>query len=122
MNWAKGVTKVVFVDDLPGGTPASCRPSTGEVFVNRHFWNSLPKEHKFFVLLHEWGHIQARTRNEKTADQYAFEEYAKRGYSLKASVRVLCRLLRFDKAEDYQRIWTQYQRALAYDKAHNYKK
>jgi hypothetical protein len=116
--WAKGITAVQFVTDL-GDTPAAVDRYSGIIYLNGRMWPTLTKDQKFFVLLHEWAHIQLQSTDEKAVDKLAFEEYSRRGYSLKQSVNALTRLLNFSDREHYERAYLQLQRAIQYDKEHN---
>jgi hypothetical protein len=111
---AKGITEITYWTDL-GNTPARVNRVTGELQINMKVWETLSKEQRFFVLLHEWAHVYLQTTDEKAADKLAFEQYAKRGYSLNSSVLALSRLLNFNKDEDYERADLQLHRAKKYD-------
>jgi hypothetical protein len=53
----------------------------------------LPQAQRSFVLLHEQGHIVLNTRDELTADKYAFLQFAKQGFPLSLAVKSLTRNL-----------------------------
>lgn len=114
MGFAKGITAIYYMPDL-GETPASVNRKTGEILINQRMWNAMPFEHRVFVLLHEWAHIKCQTSNEFRADEVAFKEYIKHGFSLKASVKALFSLLNFSNPEHLPRLHAQYKRACLHD-------
>tara|TARA_R110001606_G_scaffold18895_1_gene70210 strand:- start:241 stop:624 length:384 start_codon:yes stop_codon:yes gene_type:complete len=118
LEWAPGVTAIEYVTDL-GTTPASVNRRTGTIYINLRIWKRLPPSHRFFVLLHEMGHIVLKTKDEKAVDDWAFKEYAARGYSLKESVKALTRLLSFAGREHTERANLQLARAKAFDRRVN---
>lgn len=99
-----------------GSTPAGVHPSSGVLYINDQLWNTLDQAERFFVLLHENAHIQGQTRSEYEADRIAFEEYARRGYSLRSAVYALTKLLPFTSPEHYERATRQLERAIAFQK------
>ena len=78
-------------------------------------WGQMPLEHRFFVLLHEDAHIKFDTQDEFLADEYAFKEYARRGYSLSESIKALTRILKFDNPEHIKRAYNMLLTAQDYD-------
>jgi len=114
MQWAPGITDIQIRDNL-GSTPAAVAPATGVIYINRDFLGKLTRDQWVFVLLHEWAHIAAKSRDEKLVDMVAFREYVKRGYSLKQSVYALTKLLNFKNREHFERANLQMQRAAAHD-------
>lgn len=107
-------TRVKWVSGI-GATPARVNRATGELQLNLDVWPHLTREQKIFVLQHEAGHVALNTSNEHAVDAYAFEQFAKDGHSLKASVGALTDLLTFSTPEHYQRAHNQLRRALEYD-------
>jgi len=91
---AKDISKVKFVGSL-GSSPASVNRVNGVMLVNKNWFNSLPKEQRYFILLHEKGHVVCNTSNEFKADDWAFKEYASQGYSLKDAILALVNNLKF---------------------------
>lgn len=111
---AKTITKITYFPTL-GGTPARVNRVTGEMQISLEHWKQLPPEHRFFIMLHELAHLVLQTRDEKAVDEWAFAEYAKRGYSLKQSVFALTKVLSFTNQEHYWRAYLQLERAREYD-------
>lgn len=114
MSWARGITKITKVADL-GATPARVNRRTGEMFISLKHMRALPEEHRMFVMLHEMAHVVLQTKDEVEADAWAFKEYAKRGYSLKASVKALTSILNDQNPEHNWRMYLQLRRAEKYD-------
>ena len=112
----KGIVKVYVKPELPGGTPALSDRNTGEVWINRKIFDTLPEEHKIFILLHEEGHIVLNTKDEFEADAYAFKKYAEKGYGMKESVKALSRVLECNNPEHYWRCgymhWKQHDKLI----------
>ena len=109
-----GITSIFLVDDL-GNTPARVNRRTGELYINLKKWKDLTPDARFFVLLHEAGHVDQDTRNEILADNYAFYAYARAGKPLSKSIQALTRLLTFNNPQHYDRVKAQIDRAFAYD-------
>ena len=84
---------VEYRNDM-GLNPASVRRSTGELFLNKTVFLQLAFEERIWILLHELGHLKGNTTNEFEADELAFNWYVSKGYSLKAAVKALTRLMR----------------------------
>ncbi|WP_316828078.1 hypothetical protein [Pedobacter miscanthi] len=118
VEWAKGITKIIMVDDL-GDTPAKVNRRTGEMYGSRKHLTRLPKEQVLFIFLHEKAHVELQTTSEYEADAKAFQEYADLGYSLKASVKALTQVLNDKNLEHNYRMYLQLQRAKKYDATHN---
>jgi hypothetical protein len=112
------VTKITMVADL-GTTPATINRVTGEMFLNERIWKTLNKDQRLFILLHEAAHVTLNTTDELEADQWAFEQYAKLGGSLKESVKSLTRVLNYQNPEHYERTQAQLERALKFDSKFN---
>lgn len=111
---AKGITAIIWVDDL-GGTPAKVNRDTGEMYCSRKQMAAMPHEYRLFIMLHEMAHVVLQTEDEEAADAWAFKKYADMGYSLKAVVKALTRVLNDQKPEHAQRMNLQLQRAKDYD-------
>lgn len=136
----RGITAIVEVSEsnFPDikGSIAAVRRSDGTMYLNMTMISSLKQEGIIdkeghiltFIMLHEAGHVVLDTTDELAVDDWAFWNYVKssgplgcfawgsRGNkSLKKSVYALTRILKFDKAEDFQRAARQLQRALKYD-------
>ncbi|MHA7109244.1 hypothetical protein ACRTDU_03910 [Sunxiuqinia elliptica] len=110
--------KITFVDNMEG-TPARVRRDTGEIFLNREIWFSLPEPYRRFILEHEKGHYYLQTTNELLADQYAFEQVAGtfKG-SLLQMVKTLADVLPFHSETHQVRLLNLYRLALEWDQNH----
>ena len=111
---AKGITSISLCPDL-GNTPAIVNRKTGAMFINQKVWKKIPFNERMFIILHELGHIVLNTKNEFAADQFAFEQYANLGLSLKDSVDAMAQVLSYANPQHYDRTVVQLNRALAYD-------
>jgi hypothetical protein len=111
---AKGITSISLCPDL-GNTPAIVNRKTGAMFINQKKWKNIPFNERMFIILHELGHIVKNTKNEFEADQFAFQEYAKLGLSLKDSVDAMAKVLSYANPQHYDRTVVQLNRALDYD-------
>ncbi|MGZ3983432.1 MAG: hypothetical protein ACXVJE_19545 [Mucilaginibacter sp.] len=109
-----GITQIVWVDSL-GGSPARVNRKTGVMYLSRRDMYPLPKEIRLFIMLHEMGHAVLQTKSEEEADEWAFNEYAKRGYSLTMAVRALTRVLHDTNPAHAWRMYLQVQRAKKFD-------
>lgn len=116
----KGITDIFYVRGGLGKSPAATNRKTGVVYINIPYWEKLPYEHRLFVMLHELGHIVHDTSDEFLADSFAFEQYAKLGYSLTESVYALSQVLSKTTPEQFERIETALHRALKYDAKENH--
>ncbi|MEM7036282.1 MAG: hypothetical protein AAF570_04820 [Bacteroidota bacterium] len=114
----KGITAVHFLNDL-GSTPAMVNMRTGALLLNKRMWDKMPPEQRFFVVLHELGHLRNQSRDEFDADAWAFNEYARRGYPLSASIYALSRNLSFNRPDHLKRVNAQWQRAALFDYQEN---
>ncbi len=74
-------------------SPAKVNHKTKRVFVNADLWAKLNDDTQRFILYHEAGHIVLNTRDEHSADAYAFQRMVAEGRSLKACVYGLTKLL-----------------------------
>lgn len=86
------ITRIILWDDLDF-TPASCIPALGIINLSYRHIRQMPVEYVLFIILHEWAHCTYATDIEEEADYYAFQEYAKRGYSLKAVIQAITSVL-----------------------------
>lgn len=98
-----------------GNNPASVNRATGQMYLNLELFKKIKPEHRLFIMLHEMAHVVLQSTNEKEVDEWAFREYAKRGYSLKEAVYSLTDLLKGNNLEHYERIKNQLERAKDYD-------
>jgi hypothetical protein len=81
--------KIIPIDDL-GNTPARINRKTGDIFINKKIWFSIPEKERKFILLHELGHYKLQTKDEIKADDYAFRKFAgTEPYSLKAILHAI---------------------------------
>ena len=110
------LNQIKFVDSLGGRTPACVNRVTGLMLIDRKWWNTLPVEHRLFILLHEYAHFVLNTSDELKADKLAFELYAKMGHSLNESVKALTRVLSYTNSEHTERTLAQIERAKEFDK------
>jgi hypothetical protein len=111
-------SKVRFINTPLEGI-AKSSPRTKELVINMHYWPRLKKEHQFFVLAHEEGHVVLKTRDEMEADDWAAKKYFEAGYKLSESVKALSEHLDRNNPVHIGRAWLQYNRALQYDWQHN---
>lgn len=112
------IKTVRFISNPAEGI-AKSRRSTGELVINRYYFDDLPDEHKLFVLLHEAGHIGLNTVDELAADKFASDLYLKAGFPISESVKALAEHLNDKNPVHLARAWAQYQRALQWDYRHN---
>ena len=124
MAWAEGITEVKYVTGYSklGKSPAAVDPKSGIIYVNLPIWRNLPKEHRIFVLLHEWAHVKLKSTDELAVDALAHKEYMKLGYSLTQSIHALTKVLSFSGRKGFEQILranAQLERAKAYDAKHN---
>lgn len=115
---AQTISKITRRFDL-GATPARVNRSTGEMYINAFMWPRLTPEQRIFIMLHELGHVKLQTSDEFAADAFAFKKYADMGYSLKASITALSRVLPFTNQEQRDRLVAQYDRAAMFDYVRN---
>ena len=107
---------IIHVPDLDGNpTPARCNRRTGEIWINDSQWKNIKPEHRMFILLHEYGHIQLDSSDELAVDAYASDLYIKMGYSLTESVKALSQILTGTNSQHVQRVQNQLDRAKAID-------
>lgn len=112
---ANGKMKVSFSDNI-GNTPAIVRRDTGEIFLNRQIWFTLPLAYRRFILMHEAGHYLRQSTNELVADHFAFNQIAGTfPESLKNTVRTLYGVLPFNTETQRLRLENMYRLALTYD-------
>ncbi|MGZ3999149.1 MAG: hypothetical protein ACXVIY_00900 [Mucilaginibacter sp.] len=115
---ATDITDIVKVEDLVT-TPAKVNRRTGVMYISLAHFRQMPYEHCLFVMLHEKGHVVQQTTDEVAADTWAFNEYAKMGYSLNESVKALTRVLDDQNPEHYWRMYLQLERAKNFDREVN---
>ena len=111
--WSKGINGIRFVKNLPG--PAAVHRRSGVILLNPTIWKKLTIDQRYFVLLHEWAHIDLKSSNEVAVDHHAFKEYAKRHYRLSQAVKALTQILSFRSPEHMFRSKRMLQRAIAFD-------
>lgn len=58
-----------------GPTPAIVDRSDRVIYLNDDIWDSLSQDQQRAVLLHEVGHLERDTHEEKQADEYAFDSF-----------------------------------------------
>lgn len=121
LKWTGGITSIRYVPDL-GTTPAAVNRETGEMLINKRIWATLTPDQRFFILLHEAGHMALKSQDEKKVDAWAFKEYEKRGYRLSQSIYALTKVLNFSNPEHFERANLQLARAQKADKKRNGKK
>lgn len=114
--------KIVRFINSPNEGIAKSNRKTGEVIINKFYFDRLKDAHKYFVLEHESGHIKYDTRDELLADKYAMEQYLKTGHSIREGVKALTEHLDRNNPVHILRAWKNYQRALDFDYANNRKK
>lgn len=136
-----GITAILEVDEATfpkiKGSIAAVSRTTGQMFLNMPMIQQLKaagvidKEGEVltFIMLHEAGHVALDTSDEKAVDDWAFWQYVNSGNplscfawgvncgsrSLKKSIYALTRILKFEKAEDFERATLQLERALKFD-------
>lgn len=113
-EWARKITEIIPVTGL-GNSPARVNPRTGVCYINANTWDTIPKSHRLFILLHENAHLQAQSDDELLVDEIAFNQYAFAGYPLSEAVLALSRQLDFNNPEHHQRLVLQDARARKYD-------
>lgn len=117
----EGITKVVFVDRLPGTTPATVNKRTGECYIVKSRWDKMSPSARLYMLLHENAHVALQTSDEFAADARAHEDYIRTGRSPKQSVLALSKVLSDSKPGHRDRVEAQLLRAIEYDKEINSK-
>ncbi len=114
--------EIIHVPHLDGNpTPARCNRRTGEIWINDSVWPTIKPEHRMFILLHEYGHIQLNTSDELAVDAYASDLYIKLGYSLTESVKALSQVLTGKSNQHVDRVKAQLDRAKKIDQKNNNK-
>lgn len=93
--------EIYIIDEL-ADTPASCYIGEGVMLVSSKHFLRYPVEYRFFILLHEYAHIVSGSSNEENADALAFEEYAKRGYSLRKLIACITDVLTLPLFESHR--------------------
>lgn len=111
--------QIYHVPHLNGNpTPARCNRRTGEIWINDSVWKDIEPQHRLFILLHELGHIELNTSNEKAVDEFAYKYYIQMGYPLTESIKSLSRVLT-GKPGHTGRLKAQIERAKNTDKLNN---
>lgn len=105
---------ITYVDNDYDGV-ASINLLTGNRKINLKKYAPLSDNHKLLIDLHESGHYNLQTKDETLADDYAFEIYAKHGYSLKDSVTALSQILPFSHPVHWLRLLRRFNSAVLYD-------
>lgn len=110
------------ITPVPGtqidNSPARCNRRTKQVWTNADLWPSLSTNARHFILYHEAGHIVLNTKDEFSADEYAFQRMMKEGRSLQDCVKALTQLLSNSNFHR-KRAYLQLQRAKTYDLINN---
>ena len=94
--------KEIYIIDSITDTPACCYIGKGIMLISARHFNAYPVEYRFFILLHEYAHLTLASENEQAADKYAFDEYAKRGYSLKRLINCISDLLQIETIPEHR--------------------
>lgn len=68
-----------YTDELPKNVPAAINWRTGEMLLSKTEFIKLPDAVREFVLLHEKGHWELKTKDEFEANNYALENFLARG-------------------------------------------
>jgi len=108
-----GISAIVFSRDVEG--PAKANLKTRIVTLNPDVIDNLTNDQLYFVLLHEAGHLNLQTRNEKLADAYASKIFLESGRSPKQSVFAVSDVLPEETDEQIERKNDQLKRASIYD-------
>lgn len=103
MPFTDGIYGYKFENNM-GIMPASVNPKTGIIHINEHLWKKMPQYARFFVLLHEYFHVIAKTTSEMEADRLALQTYEQYGYKESEAIDTLQNLLTFDSYEHYSRL------------------
>lgn len=101
---AKGIYGFRFRKDMMPVSVASVNTKTGIIDINEVIWKSLPPNVKFFVLLHEYAHIQYQTTSELKADEIALMLFKQNGYTEREAINTLISLLPFTTYEHFKRV------------------
>ncbi len=113
-----GLNEIYYKPSFRNGTPARVNRATGNICITDKFL-SYPENVKKFILFHEAGHFVKQTKSELEADNYAFEQYAKRGNSLTDGLAALTQVLNTESKKSRQRIAEQFKRSVNYDYFNN---
>jgi hypothetical protein len=111
-----GFSAIFFLPGLRG--PAAVHRRTGALYLGPDFF-MLPQAQREFVLMHEKGHLALDTRDELTADAYAFIRFAKKGLPLSLAVHSLTRNLNSNNLVHRIRAKAMLQRAKHWDNTVN---
>lgn len=107
---------IYYCESTGRNSVASVHRRTGDIYIDLPQWRKLKPEHRFFVLLHEYGHHVLNSKDELAVDRWAFNEYVKKGYSLKEAVFALSKVLSGNNPEHALRVKAQLERAILQDK------
>jgi hypothetical protein len=89
-EWAKGITKVLWVEPEEIDNSTACvGVKTGTLYLNKRVFPRLSRAAQYFIICHEWAHLEYATADEVETDRRAFEYYVKSGMSLKEAVKSL---------------------------------
>jgi hypothetical protein len=102
--FANGIYGFRFRNDMMPVSVASVNTKTGIIDINSTIWAKLSVKVKFFVLLHEYAHIQYKTISELKADEMALKHFEEKGYSEKDAINALISLLPFTSYEHFLRV------------------
>ena len=116
MERARGITDIIFVDRLPGTTPATVHKGTGELYIVKSRWARMTPDERLFMLCHEMGHVALQTSDEMAADKFAHDQYSKLGKSPRQSVYALSKALTEGNPAHIARVQAQLNRAIQYDR------
>jgi len=100
------VNTIYILDDI-ADSPASAYIEDGIIIVSAKKFDKYPIEYRFFILLHEYFHIVAKSQNEELVDYYAFQEYAQRGYSLRRLIDCMIDVLSLQLQESHRKRTTK---------------
>jgi len=104
------ISRVIFVEGLPQGSPASFNPEKKIVFIDKSFFYSLPVPYRVFILFHEYAHALGY-ESEMMADRVAWNLYSRRGWPKLDGILALSRVLDMDNPEENMRAFLQALRA-----------
>ncbi len=107
-------TRIFLVDEPTKGV-AWTNIKKKQLWLNVPKWDNVPFEHQFFILAHEEGHGVLHTKDEMSADMYAYNKYEKMNFNNTAAVQALQMFLDTNNPVHAARIWQQYQRSLKND-------
>ena len=107
--------KLVIIDSLPYGSPAAANHRRGIIYVAKDTFSRLNEDGKAFTLYHEAGHLACGS-DESAADEWAFYEMLKDGYSVgQVAAGILNLLGILNRRAHFIRVYRTLLRALQYD-------